>query len=129
MKKLLVREDKNGFYHLEKFGLHFTGPDGKEFFDLEIQSRSKSIQLEFPRVNVFDLFHQFHFQLPEVKDNSFLYPHFVRVRQEGLELVVEARTGTLYDFFKERAANQTCQLRSPFPVSFYWSGRQDREAA
>ncbi len=129
MKKLLIREDKSGFYHLEKFGLDFTGLKGKEVFDLQIESKSKSIQLEFPRVTVFDLFLKFDFQLPEVKNNSFLFPHFVRIRQEGTEIIVEARTGTLYDLFKERAASQNCQLRAPLPISFYWSGITDREAA
>jgi hypothetical protein len=129
MKKLLVREDKNGFYHLEKFGLAFTGEKGKEVFDLQIESKSKNLQLEFPRVTVFDLFTTFDFHLPEVKSNLFLFPHFVRVRQEGLEMIVEARTGALYDFFKERAASQNWQFRSSLPVSFFWSGLQDREAA
>jgi hypothetical protein len=129
MKKLLIREDKSGFYHLEKFGLEFTGTKGQDTFDLQIESKSKSIQLEFPRVTVFDLFAKFDFQLPEVKTNSFLFPHFVRIRQEGTEILVEARTGTLYDLFKERAASQNCQLRAPLPISFYWNGISDREAA
>jgi hypothetical protein len=53
----------------------------------------------------------------------------VAVSEEEREIVVEAKTGSLYDLFKERWASGACSLRSPKPVAFYWAGAWDSDAA
>jgi hypothetical protein len=128
MKKLVIRESE-GKYNLENFGSYYTGLDGRQTFTLVIESSSRALSLEFPETTVFDLFARFNLRDNEFMDGRFACADFVRVKEENLECVVEAPCGTLYDFFRERTASGHCQLRSAKPLSFYWNGTQEREAA
>ncbi len=128
MKKLIIRE-MQGHYHLENFGSYYTGLDGRASFTLVIESPERGLSLEFPETTLFDLFARFNLRDNEFMEGRFSCRDFVRVREEGLECVVEAPCGTLYDFFKERTASGYCHLRSPFPLSFYWNGSSEREVA
>ena len=125
MKKLVIRE-REGHFHLENFGAYYCGSDGRSPFTLVIEG-SGGLSLEFPEATVHDLFARFDLRDHDFMEGRYASPDFVRVREEGGECVVEAPCGTLYDFFKERAASGECRLSSGKPLSFYWSGR--REAA
>ncbi|MGZ3652816.1 MAG: hypothetical protein ACXVB9_14325 [Bdellovibrionota bacterium] len=127
MKKLVIREQA-GRYHLENFGPEFSGEQGKEFFTLVIESKGRGLYLEFPHATLHDLFTRFNLKSPEFLRGEFICPDFVRVTEENDECVVEAGSGTLYDFFRERAAARNCLLRAARPVSFYWRGTADRVA-
>lgn len=128
MKKLVIREN-DGKYHLENFGAYYTGLDGRQSFTLVIESSSRGLSLEFPETTVFDLFTRFNLRDNDFMDGRFACPDFVTVKEEALECIVEAPCGTLYDFFRERMANGHCQLRATRPLSFYWNGTSERDAA
>lgn len=128
MKKLVIRESQ-GQFHLENFGAYYTGSDGRALFTLVIEGREGGLRLEFPETSLFDIFSRFDLRDPEFMEGRYACPDFVKVIQEGGECVVEARCGTLYDFFKERVASGQCRIQSPKPLSFFWSGRSESDAA
>lgn len=119
MKKLVIREVQ-GRYHLENFGPGITGPDGRAFFSLVIESQSRGLYLEFPEASLFDLFTRFDLKDPDFLSNRYACPDFVRVTDQSGECAVEALSGTLYDFFRERIAAGHCQVQVAKPVAFYW---------
>jgi hypothetical protein len=128
MKKLVIREI-GGHYHLENFGPSFAGGDGKQEFDLVIESKSRGLYLEFPEATVHDLFTRFDLADPAFLRGAFRCEDFLRVKEEGDEVVVEARTGSLYDFFLERTGTGRCLMRFSKPVSFYWQGHGETHVA
>jgi hypothetical protein len=128
MKKLVIRES-GGQYHLENFGSYYTGLDGRQRFHLVIESEDGRLSLEFPEATVFDIFARFNLRDQDFMEGRFACPNFVRITDQGGECVVEAPCGTLYDFFKERAASGHCRLSAYKPLSFYWRGRGERDAA
>jgi hypothetical protein len=129
MRKLIIRENHSGRYHLQGFGKSFAGENGLSPFDLVIQSKNGRLHLEFPMVTAFDLFTKINLQSPEYRGDKFSYEDFVIVVPEENEMVVESRTGSLYDFFKERGAAGKCRISSPLPVAFYWRGHLDDKVA
>ena len=84
---------------------------------------------EFPETTLFDLFTRFNLRDNDFLEGRYTCPDFVRVRDGNGECVVEAPCGTLYDFFKERAASGHCELLAGKTVSFVWNGRREREVA
>jgi hypothetical protein len=128
MKKLVIQE-QHGHFHLGSFGPYYCGTDGRSQFTLVIQG-NEGLYLEFPDVTVHDLFSRFDLRDHEFREGRFVFMDLVRVRQDDRECVIEARCGTLYDFFKERAASGNCCLSSSRPLAFFWSGRgEGTEAA
>ena len=127
MKKLVIRE-QTGRFHLENFGPEIAGAKGRETFSLVIESKGRGLHLEFPHATLHDLFTRFNLQSADFLRGEFVCPDFVRITEENGECVVEAGSGTLYDFFRERAAGGNCLLRAARPVSFYWRGTADRAA-
>lgn len=125
MKRLFLREEAAGKYSLRNFGQAIAGADGRQPFHLVIESRSRDLLLEFPETTIFDLFTRFDLQSPEYRENRFAFDHFLHVTYEERECVVEASSGTLYDFFKERAATGQCALQSPRPLAFFWKGNSE----
>ena len=119
MKKLVIREHQ-GHYHLENFGPSFSGPDGRDFFSLVIESKGRGLYLEFPDASLFDLFTRFDLSNPDFLSNRFACPDFLRITEQGSECAVETRSGTLYDFFRERMAAGHCLVHVAKPVAFYW---------
>jgi hypothetical protein len=129
MKRVYVREGDDGRFSLVGFGVEYAGRDGTLPFRLVVESRNRELHLEFPETRLFDLFTTFDLGDLDFLANRYLSGDFLRVSFEKSECVVEARSGTLYDFFKERVASGECQLLAPQPVAFYWNGNSDNEAA
>lgn len=127
MKKVYVREENDGSFPLRGFGRSVAGADGKGKFTLVIEGRH--FRLEFPEATVFDLFTRVDIHGQEFTQDRLERRDFVRVEHGERELVVQAHSGSLYDFFKERAALEECALESRLPVSFYWDGSSDSHAA
>lgn len=129
MRKVIVRENQNGQFHLQQFGVSIAGAKGELPFSLLIESKNKDLHLEFSDVKLFDLFSRFDLKSSLFTSDQFELKDFVRVSFEANECVVEACGGALYDFFKERAASGKCMLRCARPISFYWRGNSDRDVA
>ncbi|MGE3262119.1 MAG: hypothetical protein AB7K68_10095 [Bacteriovoracia bacterium] len=129
MRRVFLKEEASGKYSLRGFGESIAGADGKRPFHLVIESRSRDLLLEFPETCLFDLFVRFDLNSAAYKENRFSCENFVHVTYEERECVVEAGSGTLYDFFKERAGTGRCALQSPRPIAFYWKGSSDQDAA
>jgi hypothetical protein len=128
MKRVFLREEDSGRFALRGFGVDTAGADGRTPFYLVIESRNKDLKLEFPEACLFDLFTHFDLRSPAYRANEYSHEHFVHVKREERECVVEASSGTLYDFFKERAANGRCALQSILPLAFYWKGSESEAA-
>lgn len=124
MRKLVIREEGDGEYHLKGFGRSLGGDDGLSQFCLVIESKSRHLQLEFPGICVFDLFTKIDLKQESYLNDRFTVSRFVQVKWEERETVVEAKSGSLYDLFKERGASGHCVLKSPLPLAFYWSGAE-----
>lgn len=129
MKRVFVREVGDGVFSLENFGMYCAGRDGSQPFRLVVESKKRDLIMEFPETYLFDLFTTFDLQNPDFLANRFMRKNFLRMKVEGEECVIEAGSGTLYDFFKERAASGECSLHGPRPLAFYWTGNSDHEAA
>jgi hypothetical protein len=129
MRKLIIRENKNGHFHVENFGSGFAGAHGKESFALYIDCPSHHFTLEIPEATAFDLVTKLDLRSPEFQGDKIRIPNFIKVRVDKKELVLEASTGTFYDFLKESVAKGCCEVQSPFPVAFYWQGNVESEAA
>jgi hypothetical protein len=126
MRKLILKET-DGNFHLSGFGPEIAGPDGRAQFDLVFEA--KGLRMEFPKATAYDLFTTFDPRSAEFLANQFVALSLVRVREEGNETVVEAKTGTLYDFFKDRWVSGHCLIRASRPVAFYWAGSESPKAA
>lgn len=127
MKKLVIRE-QGGHFHLENFGAYYCGGDGRAPFTLVIEGE-RGFRAEFPEASVFDLFARFDLRGHDFMEGRYACPDFVRLREEAGEWVLEAPCGTLYDFFKERVASGYCELTAGKPISFFWNGRREADAA
>jgi hypothetical protein len=129
MKRVLIRENEQGRYHLVEFGAAVAGEKGKEPFTLVVESRSRDLFLEFPLAKAFDLFSRLDIRSEDFGRNRIRVEDFLRVTTDAQECVVEAGNGSLYDFFKERAAAGHCVIRSVRPVAFYWRGNSESDVA
>jgi hypothetical protein len=129
MKRFFLKEEAAGKYSLRGFGEAIAGISGKQPFHLVIESKSRDLRLEFPDTCLFDLFTRFNCQDTAFRENRFSFENLVHVTMEERECVIEAGSGTLYDFFKERAASGNCVLNASRPISFYWKGNSDRDVA
>lgn len=129
MKRVFLKEELAGKYSLRGFGEAAAGKDGLQPFRLVIESKKRDLLLEFPEACVYDLFSSFNFADPAFTENRFHFENLVHVTLEERECVIEAASGTLYDFFKERAGSGNCVLNATRPIAFYWRGNTDREVA
>ncbi|MGZ3713619.1 MAG: hypothetical protein ACXVBE_17770 [Bdellovibrionota bacterium] len=129
MKRLFLREEAAGKYSIRGFGANLAGADGKNPFHLVIESRSRDLLLEFPETFLFDLFTHFDLKAPAYLENRFVAENLVQIAHEERECVIQANSGTLYDFFKERAATGNCVMSAAKPISFYWKGSTELDAA
>lgn len=126
MRKLVIRENQ-GSCHLEKLGPAVTGMDGRTAFSLVIEGNG--FYLEFPDASLFDLFTHFDLRDPDFLANRFVFPDFVRILDVPSECAVEAPSGTLYDFFRERVAAGHCLVKVTRPLSFYLRAGGHEDAA
>jgi hypothetical protein len=117
MKKLVVRE-RSGRYDLENFGAAFAGADGRAPFSLVIESSDGRVRLEFPEASLYDLFTRFDLRDPQFLGGTFRFAELVRVHEREGRCVIEAGTGSLYDFFRERYAAGYCRVHAGMPVRF-----------
>ena len=74
-----------------------------------------------------ELFTRFDLRDPAFLSGAYSCPDFIRVSEESGNWIVEARTGSLYDFFRERLENGRYLMRVARPVTFAW--RATEEAA
>ena len=128
MQKFVIRENENGLFHIENFGIQWAGEAGTNKFSILVDSPSHGFQLAIPEASIFDLVTHIDLRSREFKNNKIYVPNILKVRSSIRELVVEASSGTLYDFLKESAAEDKCSIHSPLPVAFYWQGYEEKNA-
>lgn len=123
MRKIVIRADKGGEFHWANFGRDSVGEDGQAKFELAIEA--PGLQITFPEVCAHDLFPKVELNSVEFRENRAVKYSFLTVKESDTEILVEAHSGTLYDFLKERGANEGCTVRAKKTVAFYWAGREE----
>lgn len=123
MRKIVIRADKGGEFHWTKFGREVAGDDGRALFELVIEA--PGLEISFPNVCAFDLFPKIDLHSPEFRENRAGMYSFLTLRENEKEITLEAHSGTLYDFLKDRGANEGCTVRAKKTVAFFWAGREE----
>lgn len=126
MQKIIFTETDNGSYTL-KFGVKDFGAKGLEVCKFSLESRTHSLWIEF-QGNLFDLFTRYDLG-KDYFNNSCKEKNLIKVYEDKGSCVVEARTGALYDLLKESAVDELGTFRCKKPITFYWKGHLDSEAA